>query len=76
MIVKFRSHSEAKDMLKKMKKLERYFKELIECIEEHHGEEDDDDEDYRYDEEERLERERDRDRSRSASYRSRYRRGM
>ena len=32
-IVRFRSHSEAKDMLKKVKKMYKFSKELMECLE-------------------------------------------
>ena len=46
-LVRFRSTSDAKDTLKKLKKMHKFTKELIECFEEKI--EDDDDEDYRYD---------------------------
>ena len=49
-VVKFKSSSEAKDLLKKVKKMTKYSEELedvlTECIE------DDDDDDYREDDEE------------------------
>lgn len=48
-LVRFRSNSDAKDTLKKLKKMHKFTKELIECFEEKI--EDDDDEDYRYDDE-------------------------
>lgn len=32
-IVRFRSHSEAKDMLKKVKQMYKFSKELMECLE-------------------------------------------
>lgn len=74
-MVKFRSTSEAKDLLKKMKKMHKYTKEIIECFEDkmNDDEEYDDDEDYRYDDDdERMERMR----KRSEEYRGRYRRSM
>ena len=46
-IVRFRSESEMKDTLKKLKKMHKFTKELIECFEDKLD--DDDDEDYRYD---------------------------
>ena len=67
MIVKFRA-SESKDTLKKLKKMHKFTKELIECFEDKmHDEEDDDyDEDFREDEDWHEEDPR---------MRSRYRRG-
>lgn len=51
MIVKFRA-SESKDTLKKLKKMHKFTKELIECFEDKMQEEDDDyDEDFREDDE-------------------------
>lgn len=47
-LVRFRSDSDAKDTLKKLKKMHKFTKELIECFEEKI---EDDDEDYRYDDE-------------------------
>jgi hypothetical protein len=49
MVVRFRSESEAKDTLKKLKKMKSFVKEMIECFEDKI--EDDDDEDYRCDDE-------------------------
>lgn len=72
MVVKFRSGSDAKDTIKKLKKMHKFTKELIECFEEKMEDDDiDDDEDYRYDDEyERMN-------ERGGSYRrGRYRRGM
>ena len=55
MVVKFRS-SESKDTLKKLKKMHKFTKELIECFEDKmHDEDDDYDEDYREDEDWREE---------------------
>lgn len=67
MIVKFRA-SESKDTLKKLKKMHKFTKELIECFEDKMHEEGDDDydEDFREDEDWREEDPR---------MRSRYRRG-
>lgn len=70
-ILRFRTNSEAKDLLKKLKKMHKFSKELIDCVEDKMEDEDDDDEDYRYEEEEHMERG-----SRTPSYRGRYRRGM
>lgn len=47
-IVRFRSHSEAKDMLKKVKKMYKFSKELMECLEDKYENEmyeDDEDDD-------------------------------
>ena len=47
-IVRFRSHSEAKDVLKKVKKMYKFSKELMECLEnkyENEMYEDDEDDD-------------------------------
>lgn len=50
MVVKFRSHSEAKDTLKRLKKMHKFTKELIDCFEEKIEDDDDDyDEDYKDD---------------------------
>ncbi len=49
MIVKFRSGTELKEMLHKVKKMEKFTKELRKCLEDK-AEEDEDDEDYRYEE--------------------------
>lgn len=46
-VVRLRSESEMKDTLKKLKKMHKFTKELIECFEDKL--EDDDDEEYRYD---------------------------
>lgn len=48
MIVRFRTTSDAKDMLRKLKKMQKFTKELAECIEDKVMDEDDD-EDYRMD---------------------------
>lgn len=40
-IVRFRSSSDSKEVIKKLKKMHKFTKELIECIE--HEEDDDDD---------------------------------
>lgn len=56
MIIKFRSESEARDMLKKVKKMYKFSKDLKECLEEKLDY--DEDEDYRdddYEDEERRE---------------------
>lgn len=50
-LVRFRSSSDAKETLKKLKKMHKFTKELIECFEDK-IEDDDEDEDYRYDEDE------------------------
>lgn len=53
-IVRFRSHSEAKDMLKKVKKMYKFSKELMECLEDkyenemYEDDEDDDDVESEY----------------------------
>lgn len=51
-IVRFRSHSEAKDMLKKVKKMYKFSKELMECLEDKYEnemyEDDDDDVESEY----------------------------
>jgi len=66
MIVKFRA-SESKDTLKKLKKMHKISKEIIECFEDKmHDDDDDYDEDYRDDEDWHDEDPR---------MRSRYRRG-
>lgn len=71
MIVKFRD-SESKDTLKKLKKMHKFTKELIECFEDKMHEEDDD-----YDEDFRGGSYRDDDdwREEDPRMRSRYRRG-
>ncbi|MBQ3306931.1 MAG: hypothetical protein IJG68_01925 [Bacilli bacterium] len=74
-IVRFRSGSEAKDTLKKLKKMHKFTKELIECFEEKVEDDDDDDEDYRYDDEEYDRHERV-DARRGMGSRGRYRRSM
>lgn len=51
MIIRFRGASDAKETLKKLKKMHKFTKELIECFEEK-VEDDDEDEDYRYDDDE------------------------
>lgn len=75
MVVKFRSGSDAKDTIKKLKKMHKFTKELIECFEdkmEDDDEYDDEYEDYRDDEE----TERMNERGGSRYRRGRYRRGM
>lgn len=75
-LVRFRSSSEAKDTLKKLKKMHKFTKELIECFEEK-IEDDDDDEDYRYDDEEYDRHEMMENHRGGGNYRSgRYRRSM
>lgn len=49
-VLKFRSESDAKDTIKKLKKMHKFTKELIECFEDKYDDDDDDDEYYRYDE--------------------------
>ncbi|MBP5446440.1 MAG: hypothetical protein J6Y28_09740 [Acholeplasmatales bacterium] len=49
MVVRFRSESEGKDTLKKLKKMKMFIKDMIECFEDK-MEAEEDDEDYRYDE--------------------------
>lgn len=50
-VVRLRGVSEAKDTLKKLKKMYKFTKELIECFEDKIEEDDyEDDADYRYDE--------------------------
>lgn len=46
-ILRMRSQSEVKDMIKKLKKMHKFTKELVECFEEK-LDDDDYDEDYRY----------------------------
>jgi len=71
MVIRFRSESEAKDTLKKLKKMKSFVKEMIECFEDKI--EEDDDEDYRYDDEEDYEHMNE---HRGSYRRGRYRRGM
>lgn len=62
MVVKFRSSSEAKDTLKRLKKMHKFTKELIDCFEDKIEDDDDDfDDDYRdeedwHDEDPRMKR--------------------
>jgi len=74
-ILRFRSESETKDMLKKVKKMYKFAKELKDCLEE--KVEYDDDEDYRYDDEDEDEHREmmENRRSNGGSYR-RYRKSM
>lgn len=72
-ILRFRSESEAKDMLKKAKKMYKFAKEFKECLED--KVEDDLDEDYRYEEEDDDER-REVMENRRGGMSRRYRRGM
>lgn len=74
-VLRLRSHSEAKDLLKKLKKMHKVLDKIVECVEEKYKDEDDDDlydEDYRYDEEEEMRRRN----PNSDSYRTRYRSRM
>lgn len=64
-VVKFRSESDAKDTLKKLKKMQKFTDELVECFEDNMQEEKYRDEDDDFDDEERY-----------RSRRVRYRRGM
>ena len=73
-ILRFRSESEAKDMLKKVKKMYKFAKELKECLED--KVEDDLDEDYRYEEEDDDERHEMMENRRGGGMGRRYRRGM
>lgn len=70
-MVRFRSKSEVKDTIKRLKKMHKFTKELIECFEDkmEDDEYDDDEEDYRYSEEEEYDR-------KPEHMRGRYRRGM
>lgn len=71
-ILRFRNDSDAKDLLQKLKKMHKFTKELMDCVEDKYDEEYDEEEDYRYDDEDdRLGRMK-----KSAAYRSRYRRSM
>ena len=70
-VVRFRGESEAKDTLKKLKKMKLFVKEMIECFEDKL--EDDDEEDYRYDDEDY---EHMNERGGSSYRRGRYRRSM
>lgn len=72
MILRFRTDSDASELLKKLKKMHKFTKELMECVEEKYDEDYDDDEDYRYDDTERMEHMR----SRGGSVRGRYRRSI
>lgn len=71
MVVKFRSGSDAQDTIKKLKKMHKFTKELIECFEDKMEEDDEYDEDYRDDDEDERMNER-----RGSYRRGRYRRGM
>lgn len=51
-VVKFRSESEAKDTLKKLKKMQKFTDELVECFEDNMQEEKYRDEDDDFDDEE------------------------
>ena len=70
-VVRLRSESEMKDTLKKLKKMHKFTKELIECFEEKMD--DDDEEDYRYEDDEEYEIEKHR---KGTGGSRRYRRGM
>ena len=75
-MIRFRSASDAKEMVRKLKKMHRFTKELIECFEDKvEDDDDDDDESYRYDDE--YPRHESESRHISNSYRGgRYRRSM
>ena len=77
-MIRFRSKSEEKDTLRKLKKMHKFVKELITCFEDNEEIDDDedyrrydDDEDYRYNDEDNVEHMRSR-----SSARGRYRRSM
>lgn len=47
-VIRSRSNSETKELMKKLKRMHKFVKELIECVEtEYEDDEFDDDEDYR-----------------------------
>ena len=73
-ILRFRTKSDANELLKKLKKMHKFTKELVKCVEDK-IEEDEEDEDYRYDDDDDDDR-MERISSRSKAYRSRYRRSM
>ena len=77
-VVRFRSSSDAKDTLKKLKKMHKFTKELIECFEDKIEDDDEDeDEDYRYEDDEYDRRDMMENRHGGGSRRSgRYRRSM
>ena len=64
-ILRMRGTSDSKEVLKKLKRMHNFTKELIECVEDDDMDFEDDDEDYRYSE-----------RGRMMDRRGRYRRGM
>jgi hypothetical protein len=72
-ILRFRTSSDAKDVLKKLKKMHKFIKELIECVEDQYDDEDED-EDFEYREESYMTHPSYRGGSRMGG--SRYRRGM
>lgn len=59
-ILRFRNDSDAKELMGKLKKMYKFTKELIDCVEEKY----EDEENYRYDDDD------------EPAYRGRYRRGM
>ena len=73
-ILKFRTEAETKDMLKKVRKMYKFAKELKDCLEEK-VEDYDEEEDYRYDDDEDEHHEMMENRRNGGSYR-RYRRSM
>lgn len=78
-ILRFRTDSDAKELLMKLKRMHKFTKEMIECVEEKHedeleDEDFEDEESYRDDDDEQMRRGR--MRRRSAAYRGRYRRSM
>lgn len=66
-VVRFRSESDMKDTLKKLKRMHRFTKELINCFEEKLEDDDFDDEEYRDDDDKEYHAEK---------YSRRYRRNM
>ena len=72
-ILRMRSESDAKDTLKKLKKMHKFTKELIDCLEDKMEDAEDDDDDYRYDDEYEDEHH---EHMRRGGASRRYRRGM
>lgn len=69
-IIRTRSASEGEAIIKKLKKMHKFTKELLDCVEEKYEDEDEDDGDYRDD------MEYDYPHERRGGSRGRYRRGM
>ena len=67
-VVRFRSESDMKDTLKKLKRMHRFTKELINCFEEKLEDDDFDDEEYRDDDDDKE--------YQTEKYSRRYRRNM